>query len=77
MFSVFYDDVITPNLGNYRTDMKCRKITLISLNLFAALPLLNLIHIELLLSSRSLVVRALHRHRKGVGSIPGEGPITA
>ena len=24
---------------------------------------------------RSLVVRALHRHRKGVGSIPAGGPI--
>ena len=21
VFSIFYDDVITPNLGNYRTDM--------------------------------------------------------
>ena len=37
----------------------------------------NTHRIALVRYPRSLVVRALHRHRKGVGSIPGEGPITA
>ena len=46
-------------------------------NLFAGITTLNYTIITLALVSylRSSVVRALHRHRKGVGSIPAGGPI--
>ena len=46
-------------------------------NLFAGITTLKYTIITLALVSylRSSVVRALHRHRQGVGSIPARGPI--
>ena len=58
--------------------VKCHKILIdLPSNLFAGITTLNYTIITLALVSylRSSVVRALHRHRKGVGSIPAGGPI--
>ena len=48
-----------------------------TLNLFAGITTLKYTLITLALVSylRSLVVRAVHQHRTGVGSIPAGGPI--
>ena len=58
--------------------VKCHKILIdLPSNLFTGITTLNYTIITLALVSylRSLVVRALHRHRKGVGSITAGGPI--
>ena len=58
--------------------VKCHKILIdLPSNLFAGITTLNYTIITLALVSylRSSVVRALHRHRKGAGSIPAGGPI--
>ena len=58
--------------------VKCHKILIdLPSNLFAGITTLNYTIITLALVSYlcSSVVRALHRHRKGVGSIPAGGPI--
>ena len=58
--------------------VKCHKVLIdLPSNLFAGTTTLNYTIITLALVSylRSSVVRALHRHRKGVGSIPAGGPI--
>ena len=53
------------------------KFKVFALNLFADITTFNTHYITPALVSyfRSLVVRALHRHRKGVGSIAAGGPI--
>ena len=52
-------------------------VTFFTLNLFAGITTLNTHYITPALVSylRSLVARALHRHRKGIDSIAGGGPI--
>ena len=58
--------------------VKCYKILIdLRWNLFAGIITLKytIITLALVSSLRRSVVRALHRHRKGVGSIPIEGPI--
>ena len=58
--------------------VKCHKILIdLPSNLFAGITTLKYTIITLALVSylRSSVVRALHRHRKGVGSIPAGGPV--
>ena len=57
--------------------VKCHKILIdLPSNLFAGIttPKYTIITLALVGHLRNSVVRALHRHRKGVGSIPAGGP---